>query len=115
LSAALLIAADASDAATICGVLAFAMAIGERALAALNAVVGAVAAAAAIAQHPAKVLQGGGGKFVLTFAMDLESARALFKLQFATGHNAPVASRRTGGRKTRCLPRLRLSAHRRGT
>ena len=61
LGAALLVAAGATNCAAIGGVLALAMAIGERALAALDAIVRAVATAAAVAQHAAKILQRAAG------------------------------------------------------
>ncbi|HTQ37447.1 MAG TPA: hypothetical protein VMJ32_00365 [Pirellulales bacterium] len=53
----MLVAAGAGDAATIGGVLALTMAIGKRAIAALNAILSAAATAAAIAQHAAQILQ----------------------------------------------------------
>ncbi|MES1227607.1 MAG: hypothetical protein ABUL72_02990, partial [Armatimonadota bacterium] len=55
-SAALLVAAGATDAAAVGSVLAFAMTIGKCALAALDAVLRAAAAAAAVTQHAAQVL-----------------------------------------------------------
>jgi hypothetical protein len=61
LGAVLLVAAGATDRAAVGGVLALAVAIGEGALAALNAIVRAVATAAAIAQHAAKILQRAAG------------------------------------------------------
>jgi hypothetical protein len=89
--AALLVAARATDAAAIRGVLALAMAIGKGALAALNAVLGTAAAAAAVAQHAAEILQRGARKLVFAPAMDLETAGALFKFHLAARNHAPIA------------------------
>jgi TRAP-type mannitol/chloroaromatic compound transport system permease large subunit len=61
LGAVLFVAAGATDCAAVGGVFALAMAIGERALAALNAIVRAVATAATVAQHAAKILQRARG------------------------------------------------------
>jgi hypothetical protein len=109
LGAALLVAAGASDAATVGSVLALAMAIGKRALAALNAVARAAAAAAAIAQHAAEILQRGARQFVVALAMQLEAAGALFEFHFATRHYAPIGLRRCGSWKALGLPRLSRS------
>jgi hypothetical protein len=105
LGAALLVAAGATDCAAVGRVLALAVAIGKRALAALNAVVRAVATAAAVAEHATQILQRAAGKFILALAMNLETAGALFELDLATRHHTPVASR-ARGREATGLPRL---------
>jgi hypothetical protein len=113
-SAALLVAAGAMNAAAVGGVLALAVAIGKRAIAALNAILRAAAAAAAVAQHAAKILQCGARQFVFTTTVNFETAGALFEFYLATRHYAPIALR-SCGRKARRLPRLRRSGLRRGT
>jgi hypothetical protein len=104
--AGLFVAAGASNAATVGGVLALAMAIGKRALAALNAVLRAAAAAAAVAQHAAQVLQRSARKLIFATAVDFEPACAFFELDFAPRNHTPIARRRSGGREARRLPRL---------
>jgi hypothetical protein len=109
--AGLLIAAGAMDAAAIGSVFALAIAVGKRALAALQAVLRARAAAAAIAQHAAEILQRGARKLIFATAVDFETAGALFEFHLAPRNHAPVG--KSCGREARGLPRLRWTSRRR--
>src|SRR6185295_18360398 len=75
-----LVAAGAVDFHAVGRVGALAVAHGETALAHLNAVHQTAAAAQAVAQHAAHVLQRGGHGFVFTGAADLRPAGDLFEL-----------------------------------
>jgi hypothetical protein len=108
-SAGVLVATGASDAAAVFRIFALAVAIGERALAALNAILGAQAAAQAVGQHAAEVLQRGARQFIFRAAMDLEAAGALFELHFAARHNTPIAGGRRCGGEARGLPGWRAA------
>jgi hypothetical protein len=92
----LLVAAGAANRATIVGVLALAMAVGERALAALQTVLSAAATAQSVAQHATKILQRAARQFVVTMAMNLATALAFFKLDFTPRHHAPLSAGLTG-------------------
>jgi hypothetical protein len=105
----MLVAAGASDAATVLCVFALAVAISEWALAALNAILRAQAAAQAVGQHAAEVLQRGARQFIFSAAMNLEAAGALFELHFAARHNTPIAGGRRRGGETRGLPGWRAT------
>ena len=79
-----LVAGGAADAAAVFGVFALANTAREIALTAADAVVGAVAAAHAVAEHAAKVLQRAAGDFIIAAAMDLAAVRGFFELDRAT-------------------------------
>ena len=70
----------------------------EVALAAVNAVPGAAAAAQAVGQHAAEVLQRAAGDFVVAAAMDLAAVRRLFEFDRAARQHAPIGARRRAGR-----------------
>src|SRR5262245_2775303 len=89
------------------------MALGERALAALHAVLRARATAAPVAEHAAKVLQRRARQLVVAAAVEFEPAGALFELHLAARHHAPVARRGSSRRKSRGLPRLPGAGRRR--
>jgi len=96
--AAGLVAARAADAATILRIFTLAVAAAQIHLAALDAVPRAAAAAQAVGQHAAKILQRAAGDFIITAAMNLAPVRCLFELDRATRQHAPVrARRRTSG------------------
>jgi hypothetical protein len=103
--AALLVAAGATDGAAVIGVLALAVAVRKRALAALQAILRAAAAAQTVAQHAAKVLQRSARQFVVAMAVDFASAVAFFELDLATRHHAPLSA---CGRTAGVLPRMPL-------
>ena len=79
-----LIARRAADAAAVFGVFALANAHREIALAAGDAVARAAAAAQAIGQHLAEVLQRALRNFIIVTAVDLAAGRGLFELDRAT-------------------------------
>ena len=88
--AAGLVAACAADAAAVLRVFALANTAGEIALAAGDAVAGAAAAAQAVGQHAAEVLQCAAGYFIIAAAVDFTAIRGLFELDAATWQHAPV-------------------------
>ena len=85
-----LVARCAANAAAIFRKLALANTASEIALAAANSVAGATAAAQAIRQHPAKVLQRSAGHIVIAAAMNLAAVRGLFELDRAARQYTPV-------------------------
>jgi len=101
--AAFLIAARAADAAAIFRVFAFANAAGEIALAAADAIEGAAAAAEAVGQHAAKILQRAASNFIIAAAVDLAPIRGLFELDGATRQHTPIGA---GWRAARQYTRL---------
>ena len=78
-----LVAARAADAAAVFRVFAFANTAREIALAAGDAVAGAAAAAQAVTQHAAEILQRATGDFVIAAAMNLAASRSLFEFDRA--------------------------------
>src|SRR4051794_40039041 len=96
--AAFLVAARAADAAAIFRVFALALTAGEVDLAALDAVPGAAAAAQAVTQHAAKILQRASGDFIIAAAMDLAAGLRLFEFDRATWQHTPVRIRRRASR-----------------
>jgi hypothetical protein len=105
--AASLVAARAANAAAVLGVLALALTASQVDLAALNAVPGAAAAAQAVAQHAAKILQRAAGNFVIATAMNLAAGLRLFEFDRATWQHTPVRIRR---RSSGILPWLNALA-----
>jgi hypothetical protein len=89
--AAGLIAARAGDAAAVLRVLALAGAAAQINLAALDAVPRAAAAAQAIGQHAAKVLQRAAGDFVFTAAMNFAAGRGFLEFDCAARQYTPVS------------------------
>ena len=83
--AAGLVARGAADAAAVLGVFALANTAGQIALADGDAVAAAGAAAEAVAEHAAEILQRATGDFVFALAVNLEAAGALLELHFAAG------------------------------
>jgi hypothetical protein len=101
-----LVARRAGDAHAVLRVLALAVATAQIALAALNAVPGAIDRAQAVAEHLAQILQGAAGHFVFAAAVDLEAAGALLEFNRAAWQHAPVGRRwRATGNRPR-LPTL---------
>jgi hypothetical protein len=96
--AAFLVAARAANAAAILRVFALALAAGEINLAALNAIPRAAAAAQAVAQHAAKILQRAAGDFVIATAVNLAAGLRLFEFDRATWQHTPVRIRRRTSR-----------------
>jgi hypothetical protein len=92
------VARRAADAATIFRVFALANTHREVALAAGDAVAGAAAAAEAIGEHLAEVLQCAAGDFVIAAAVDLAASRGLFELDGATWQHAPIGAGRRAAR-----------------
>jgi hypothetical protein len=78
-----LVTRRAADTAAVFGVLAFALAAREIALAALDAIPRAAAAAQPVCQHATKILQRAPGNFVVAAAMDLAAARRLLEFNCA--------------------------------
>ena len=93
-----LVARDAGNAAAVFGVLTLADAASEIALANGDAVHRAAAAAQAVAQHAAEILQRATGNFIFATAVNLEAARALLEFHAATRQDTPVGGRRGAGR-----------------
>jgi len=93
-----LVARGAADAAAVFRVFTLANTAGEIALAARNAVKRAAAAAQAVGQHAAEILQGATGNFIIAAAVDLAPIRGLFELDRATRQHAPI---RAGWRTAR--------------
>ena len=91
--AAFLVAAVAADAAAIFSVFTLALTAGEVDLAALNAVLRAAAAAQAVAQHAAKILQRATSDFVIAAAVNLAARLRLFEFDRATRQHTPVRIR----------------------
>jgi hypothetical protein len=89
------------------------LAAGEVALAALNAVPGAAAAAQAVAQHAAKILQRAAGDFVIAAAVNLAAGLGLFEFDRATRQHAPVRIRWRAGRILTWLDALGRARERR--
>jgi hypothetical protein len=92
--AAFLVAAGAANAAAVLRVFTLALAAGEIALAALNAIPGTAAAAQAIAQHAAEILQRAAGDFVIAAAVNLAALLSFFEFDRATRQHTPVRIRR---------------------
>ena len=111
--AAFLVAARAANAAAILRVLALALTASEVDLAALNAVPGAAAAAQAVAQHAAKILQRTAGDFVIAAAVNLAARLCLFEFDRATRQHAPVRIRRRASRIRTWLNALARARERR--
>ena len=88
-----LVARGAADAAAVFGVFALANTAGQIALTASNAVERAAAAAEAVGQHPAEILQCAAGNFIIAAAVDLAPIRGLFELDGATRQHAPIRAR----------------------
>jgi len=84
------VAGGAADAAAVFGVFALANTDGEVALATGDSVARAAAAAEAIGQHAAEVLQRAAGNVIIAAAMDLAAVRGLFELDGATRQHAPI-------------------------
>ena len=102
--AAGLVAAGAADAAAVFRVFTLALATAEVHLAALNAIPGANAAAHAVAQHAAEILQRAAGDFVIAAAMNLAAVLRLFEFDRAPRQNAPIRARwRTLRERTRLI------------
>ena len=91
--AAGLVAAVAADAAAVLRVFTLALAAAEVDLATLNTVPGAAAAAEAVAEHAAKILQCAAGNFVVAAAVNLATGRCLFEFDRAARQHAPVGVR----------------------
>lgn len=85
-----LIATRAADAAAVLRVFAFANTDREIALAAGDAVARAAAAAQAVGQHAAEILQCAAGYFIIAAAVNLTAVRGLFELDGAAWQHAPV-------------------------
>jgi len=95
------VTALAGDANAILGAFAAAMPHHQIALANGHAIERAAAAAHAIGQHLAEILQRGARNVVVTDATNLHTALALFDLHGAAWHDAPIAGHRRGrGRST---------------
>jgi hypothetical protein len=92
--AAGLVAARAADAATILRVFTLALAAAEVYLAALNAVPGTAAAAQAVGQHSAEVLQRAACDFIVAAAVDLAAGGSLLKFDRAARQHTPIRRRR---------------------
>jgi len=84
------VARSAANAAAVFGVFALANTDGEIALAAGDSVTGATAAAKAVGQHAAEVLQRAAGDFILAAAVDFAAVRGLFELDRAAWQHAPI-------------------------
>ena len=93
-----LVATRAADAAAVFGVFALANTDGEVALAAGDSVARAAAAAEAVGQHLAEVLQSAARHFIIAAAVDLAAGRCLFEFDSATWQHTPVGARRRTGR-----------------
>jgi hypothetical protein len=89
-----LVARRAANAAAIFRVLAFALAAREIALATGDTIPSAIAAAQAVGQHAAQVLQRAAGDLVVAATLDLAAIRGLFELYGATRQHAPIRRRR---------------------
>ena len=90
--AALGVTAGAGDADAVRRTFTLAVAAAKVALANGHAVPGAGAATEPAGERSAKVLQGGAGDFVITFAVNLEAPLALFELDVASGDRAESRS-----------------------
>ena len=102
--AAFLVAARAADAAAVLRVFTLALAAAEVDLAALNAVPSAAAAAEAVAEHAAEVLQRATGDFIVATAVNLAAGGGLFEFDRAARQHAPVGVRRRADWKGTRLP-----------
>lgn len=115
-AAAGFVAGQAGDAAAVGCVFTPRHAAGQVALTYGDAAQRTAARANAPSQLLAQVLQRGTGHIVFTAAMDFETARALFELDFAARNNAPVGSG-SGGRasKRSCGSTQCTTIHHNGT
>jgi hypothetical protein len=102
--AAGLVAGRAADAAAVFRILAFTLTAREIALATGDTIPRAIAAAQAVGQHPAQVLQRAAGNLIVAPALDLAAVRRLFELDGATRQHAPIRRRRRTGRYGTGLP-----------
>jgi hypothetical protein len=101
-----LVAGGAADAAAVLGVLTLGVATAQIALAALNAVPGAIAAAQAVTQHAAEILQRSAGDFVFAAAIDFEAAGTFFEFDSAARQHAPIGRCWRASRDCAGLPAL---------
>jgi len=93
-----LVAARAADAAAVFGEFTLANSRREVALAAGDAVAGANAAAQAIGQHAAEVLQRAPGDFIIAAAMNLAAVRGLLEFDAAARQYTPIGAGWRAGR-----------------